>query len=352
MWTEHPWWGVGPAHFDTRFRNYRPEGVQLTPDRTHNDYLNTLADWGVVGTALVSAAWLLLGLGVYETWRSRRLAASDIGGKSTSNKYAFVLGGSLGLIAILAHSVVDFNMHIPANAILAITLMALLSSHLRFATDRYWFRARLWIKAAASIVLVAGAAYIGTQAVRRATEFVWLQRAQRSPSFSPQQVSALKKAIAIEPKNAQTAYALGQALQRQSQEGGEYYQGQAGVDYRQLAKEAMDWFEKAMALNRWDSRSYAGYGWCLDWLDRSAEASAYFTKAEELDPNNYYNLNAIGLHYVHLGDYAAAKPWFERSARLEWRGNDIAVNYIALLESRLLEGATNDLRGRLNLPAQ
>jgi len=44
LWRENPWWGVGPDHFDARFGAYRPEGVQLSPDRAHNDYLNTLTD--------------------------------------------------------------------------------------------------------------------------------------------------------------------------------------------------------------------------------------------------------------------------------------------------------------------
>ena len=47
MWRDHFWWGVGPAHYDYRFREYRPESIQLSPDRAHNDYLNLLADWGV-----------------------------------------------------------------------------------------------------------------------------------------------------------------------------------------------------------------------------------------------------------------------------------------------------------------
>jgi len=64
MWKDHPWWGVGPGHFNTRFRAYRPEGIQMSPEYTHNDYLNTLADWGAVGTTIVAGAWLLLGIGV------------------------------------------------------------------------------------------------------------------------------------------------------------------------------------------------------------------------------------------------------------------------------------------------
>src|SRR5205085_9120572 len=129
------------------------EGIQLSPEYTHNDYLNTLADWGAVGTGLVAAAWLLWALGVCQTWSSVRLSSGDLGGKSGSNKFAFVFGASVGLFAILVHSVVDFNMHIPANAILAVTLMALVSSHLRFATESYWFRARLGFKVAATVLV-------------------------------------------------------------------------------------------------------------------------------------------------------------------------------------------------------
>jgi len=118
VWQENIWWGSGPAHFDYRFRQHRPEAVQLSPDRVHNDILNALADLGIVGTGLIAAAWSLLALGVYKTWRAVK-GGADIGGKGTSNKFALVLGSSVGLTAILIHSLVDFNMHIPANAIMA-----------------------------------------------------------------------------------------------------------------------------------------------------------------------------------------------------------------------------------------
>jgi hypothetical protein len=52
---------------------------------------------------------------------------------------------------------------------------------------------------------------------------------------------------------------------------------------------------------------------------------------------------------VQLGDYAAAKPWFERSLRLSPRDNPIARNYVTLCVARLQETATNDIAGRLNL---
>ena len=350
MWQDHPWLGVGPAHFDARFPAYRPEGVQLSPVRIHNDYLNTLVDWGLLGTGLVACAWGLLAYGLAKTWRHVRITAAHIGGKTGSNKFAFVLGASLGLVAILVHSAVDFNMHIPANAILVVTLMALLSGHLRFATDRWWFRVRVPAQLVVSLVLLAGAVYLVPQAWRQATEFVWLQRAEQAPLYSKRQIDLLKRAAAIEPTNSKTTFAIAEALSRESQEGGEYYEGQEGVTYRQLAQWAIDWYQRGAKLNPYDSRNYAGIGWCLDQLDRTAESAPYFNRAEELDPNNYFNVNNIGLHYVDLGDYAAARPWFDRSLRLEWKNNSIPRTYLPIVNQRLLEAATNQLNAALSRP--
>jgi O-antigen ligase len=343
MWREHVWWGVGPSHFDYRFRQYRPEAIQLRPDRAHNDYLNTLTDWGVAGVVLVASAWVLLGLGVLKTWRFVRSTPRDLGEKKNSNKFAFVLGASAGLAAILVHSAVDFNMHIPANALVAVALMALLASHLRFATERYWLGLGAPFKALASLVVLAGLVYLGWQGGRQAMETVWLQRASLADFQSPAQVAAFKRAFAAEPRNAETALAIGEALRTQS--------GDGAANYRELAAEAMTWFERSLALNRYDPRPYLGYGGCLDWLDRKSESGPWFSRAEELDPNGYFTVAKIGMHYVDLEDYAAARPWFERSlSLLKKEDNEIAQNYLEISQRRLLEGATNDLLHRLEAP--
>jgi O-antigen ligase len=349
LWQENLWWGAGPAHFDPRFHAYRPEGVQLSPERAHNDYLNTLADWGLVGTVLVASAWVLLGFGVAGTWSSIRLSSGDLGGKSGSNKFAFVVGASGGLVAILFHSLVDFNMHIPANAILVVTLMALISGHLRFATERWWSRMGLTGKALISVVMLAGVSYLALQAWVQVSEFLWIERAKQMAASSVDRIAMLKRAHAVDPMNPETTYRIAQAYQQESQEGSAFYSGQEGVNYQRLAEQAMDWYQRGMKLNRWDSRNYTGYGWCLDWLDRGMESPQYFAKAEELDPNSYFTLNRIGLHYVQSGDYAAAKPWFERSLRMEWKENPVARNYLQISNLRLLETATNVLEAGKNL---
>jgi O-antigen ligase len=350
LWEENRWWGIGPGHFDYRFRQVRPESVQLQPERAHNDFLNTLADWGIAGAALIAVSIAFLMLGVLKTWRHVRRSPTDLGDNRHSNKFAFLTGGACGLVAIFLHSAVDFNMHIPANAILATTWAALLSAHLRFATDGHWHSTRPWMRFAGSVALALGVLYLGGQSWQRGAEWCWLRRAARSPRHSPQQANFLTKAFRIEGKNFETAYRIGEAFRRQSQSGGQEYPELEGENYISLANRAMEWYQRAMKLNPWHAYSCLGYGWCLDWLERKEESPPYFARAEELDPNGYFTVANIGVHYVEAGDLAGARPWFERSLRLEPQENHIARNYLALVNTRLLQAATNEIGARLASP--
>jgi tetratricopeptide (TPR) repeat protein len=143
--------------------------------------------------------------------------------------------------------------------------------------------------------------------------------------------------------NAETAYAIGDAYRVQSSEGGK--------NYRELVEQAREWFGRSIKLNPWRGDGYAGCGWCLDWLGRTAESGKYFERAAELEPNGYFMAANIGRHYVEAGDFAAAKPWFERSLSLD-RDNPVARNYLQIVNSRMQEAATNEMSARLNFPSQ
>jgi O-antigen ligase len=338
LWRENPWWGIGPAHFDYRFGKYRPELIQKSPDRVHNDYLNTLTDFGIVGIALVLAAVITVFACAIWTWRYVRGSPNTLG-EHRSNKLALVLGACIGLVAILIHSFMDFNMHIPANALIAVLLMALLSCYIRFATERYWFTARIVPKTLLTLALVCGLVYLGSQAARSAQESLWLMRAELSKPESAEQIAALKNALAVEPKNFETARALGEAFRAKS------WPYNAG--YKDDTEEAMKCFKRAIELNPYDDSSYLHYGMCLDHLDQHAEAFAYFDRANRMDPNSYFNNAYMGWHYAQVGDYAAAREWLLRSHMLEWQNNLVADTYLKIAENNLLEGATNDLAAQL-----
>ena len=338
LWRENPWWGDGPAHFNYRFGKYRPALIQLSPDRTHNDYVNTLTDYGIVGLALIVIAVIIVFACAIWTWRYVRGSPNTLG-EHRSNKLSLVLGASIGLVAILIHSFMDFNMHIPADALIAVTLMALLTSYVRFATERYWFTARLLPKTLLTLALAGGLIYLGSQAARSAQESIWLMRAEKSETNSSAQIAALEKAFSVEPKNFQTARNLGEVFRQKSWP---YNDG-----YKEDTREAMKWFNRSIELNPYDDSSYLRYGMCLDHLDEHAQAFAYFDRANRMDPNSYFNNAYMGWHYVQVGDYAAAREWLQRSRILEWQNNPIAETYLKIAEDNLLEVAANDLASKL-----
>jgi tetratricopeptide (TPR) repeat protein len=224
-------------------------------------------------------------------------------------------------------------------------LMALLSGNMRFATDKYWLTTRRGVRLGATLALATACGYLGWQGWRRANEFFWLHRAEQLQASPPVSASALAamlgKAFAAEPKNAETAWQIGEAWRIQSWQGGE--------DYAALAAKAMTWFDRSRRLNPFDGYGWLRYGMCLDWVGRHQEAEPCFNQADALDPNGYFTAAWIGWHYVQVYDYAAAKVWFERSLRLEGKANInvIADRYLPIVTRKLVE----DAAGTTMLPA-
>ncbi|HVY70312.1 MAG TPA: O-antigen ligase family protein [Verrucomicrobiae bacterium] len=365
MWKDNPWTGVGPGHFDYRFRQYRRPDYQFRPLRAHNDYLNTLADWGVAGAAIIGTALGFLIFGITRTWKFVQ-RSNDLSSR-TSNRASFVLGVTASLAAILAHSFFDFNMNIPANAILTIALMALATVHLRFASEKYWVTPGVLLRLALTLILGAGGWYLAAQGVQRGREVAVLSRADQAERATQREIraiaqaykadpvdfdkaeklgtqlhqdaermrSALKEANAGEPANFETTYRLGEAIRATGW-------GQLEKE-KQALTEAMEWYQRGMKLNPWDPYNYLRAGMCLDQLGDHKGAQPMYDRAQELDPEGYFTLAHIGWHYVQLGDYAKAKPWFEKSLKLKIHdgldGNPVAYTYLKIVNERLAEEA-------------
>jgi O-antigen ligase len=331
MWKTQPWWGVGPDHFDYRYGRYREpvDRTQGRPGRAHNDYVNTLADYGAVGLALVL---LPIGFGawsVVRSWPHLQRAGNDFGERK-SNRAAIVLGASAGLLALLVHSFFDFNMHIPSNAFLAATLLAVISAHLRFATERYWFTARWPLAIGATITLVAVLYGITPPAITRTRELVLLHQAEKLRDGAPEKIALLKRAFALQPKNFQTAFAIGEQLRALAWTGGE--------DNQERAREALEWFRRDVVLNKWDVNAFIRAGMCLDWLGKHDEAAPYFKHALELDPNHYYVRAMMGWHEFQIEHYKEAGDWMRQSLFIFSADNPVARTYITIIEKMEAEG--------------
>ncbi len=101
---DYPLTGAGMGGFQTAFLKYKALEGQFVVDYAHNDYLQGLAELGVIGFLMPV---LMVGLVVK---RSVRIAAQ-------ASEMRWVAVGCLGsVVALLIHSAVDFNLYTPANA--------------------------------------------------------------------------------------------------------------------------------------------------------------------------------------------------------------------------------------------
>lgn len=114
MALDHPAVGVGAGSFEGAFpRYYSARGVLV--DHAHCDWAQLLAELGVVGwTALLVGVALL----AREVWRA---APSD----EPLERRALSRAALLGVAPLLVHSLVDFNLRIPANALWAAVLLGI-----------------------------------------------------------------------------------------------------------------------------------------------------------------------------------------------------------------------------------
>jgi O-antigen ligase len=107
----HPVAGVGPGRAVLRWIG--PDGFHLTARYAHNEYLQTLAELGVVGLALL--AGLLFSIG-RDVWTARPPATAS------RELWAGVVAG---LVALTVHSAFDFLWHIPAIPVVAAALVGI-----------------------------------------------------------------------------------------------------------------------------------------------------------------------------------------------------------------------------------
>ncbi|MBE0618972.1 MAG: O-antigen ligase family protein [Burkholderiales bacterium] len=114
MWKDYPVFGSGLGSFPVVFPRYSAEGTLVSYTHAHNDYLEIGAETGVVGL-------LLLGLMVLMSFAAA-LRAQYLRVDPLMRGLSFA--SMMGILALMIHSFVDFNLQIPANALTFMLLLA------------------------------------------------------------------------------------------------------------------------------------------------------------------------------------------------------------------------------------
>ncbi|MCU1270549.1 MAG: O-antigen polymerase [Acidobacteriaceae bacterium] len=117
-------WGQGTfADVYPRFRSFYTDSLV---NAAHNDFLQVLAETGILGFGIL--IWFLVRV-LRPALRKSHKWPSNLNG-------AVSVAAILGISGILVHSLVDFNMQVPANAALFYSLCTVASMEPRFRTHR------------------------------------------------------------------------------------------------------------------------------------------------------------------------------------------------------------------------
>ena len=123
-------WGAGWGSYGAVFPRFQPVAIDGYAEHAHADYAQMLFEGGIFSLVLAAAfLWLATGRAVLLVRTASRNAELN------AEAMAAALCG-LGLLGLLVHSLVEFNMHIPANAIVGALLAGAYLRPLRAPSSR------------------------------------------------------------------------------------------------------------------------------------------------------------------------------------------------------------------------
>jgi O-antigen ligase len=112
---DFPVFGTGWGAFGSVFPLYQTRHAALRFEHPENEYIEVLAETGGAGLVLLLAAVAALSWKLVRRWRDRH----------NTFVVCFGVGGFAAFTAIAVHSLTDFNMRVPANALLMTVIVAL-----------------------------------------------------------------------------------------------------------------------------------------------------------------------------------------------------------------------------------
>ena len=297
QWQLKPLIGTGSATYLYYGRYFREESVQRDPVYVHSDYLQLLAEYGIigaVGVGLLIVAHLRNGGRAFARLGPKRVAVSQ---RLFSNGLALNIGALAALAAYAVHEALDFNLHIPANALLMAFVFGILANdgvtRNREVPPVSW-PGMLWRVAFAGLSLL-----LLVESARLLPGEYWAERARTAVRDEQPGVGIVNatRGLRFDPANPQLYYYLGSARLQLGDSAGH---PDAAASYYGDAVAA---FEKARELAPLDTIYALELATTLDLAGRFEEAEWRFHEAMKLDPKS----DSLRRYYEgHLKQWTAA----------------------------------------------
>ena len=288
-----PWTGVGSGAYLYYGRHFRDPSVQNDAQHVHSDYLELLAEYGLIGAAIMAVflgTHLTCGGMAVSSLIRLRLKPARL---TQSNEMALLVGVLSSFAALLAHSVIDFNLHIPGNTIVCAFLFGILANPRSAAPDEV-LRGRWsgeWLRAwGPTFAVVLGMLCIPKI---QAEYYGELARVAVRDEVNNQAVRYAELAIKLDPRNFRNYYYLGEGRHNLAM------LEKNPVQQRKLHIEAARAFTQGISYFPGDIQLLLKLGRTLDNLQQFAEADLIYRQAVLADPN-FGNVYAYYGHHFYI----------------------------------------------------
>ncbi|MFQ3670037.1 MAG: O-antigen ligase family protein [Verrucomicrobiia bacterium] len=306
MFLQAPWIGYGPATFDFVHQRFHGPEFQSRAYYTHNDYLNTLCDYGLVGLALV------LGFVGLLAWSFRPPPES----KSTARQTDLAALGYAVLAASLVHALVDFNFHLPACALTFFVISGLASSrthrqqrpHICLPGNPIFILASIAAAAWMTTTILPaqrawnllpysdeGLAELSEERIRILANRITAADPLAGPLFARLGDAARHRLAAADER----VNALRQAIARHQAHPDDLEQ--PALEQQRLGDLALKLYAQAARLNPLDDTLTVKQGIVLDLMGRPEEAYLAYSRARQNQPHNRFFTFVFGYHYLRSG---------------------------------------------------
>ena len=305
-----PVWGTGAGTYLHYGRVFRREIVQNDPIHAHSDYLELLAEYGIAGGCV-----MLLFLGAHlraGLCRLTYILRTELGDladyqPARSHELALAIGALSAVAAYLAHSVVDFNLHIPGHGMIFGFVFGILTSPR--GDDRPDSpRAEMAVRFA----LPAIGIWLAVLGLGKFTAEFWSEsarQAMRARRF-PEAIAHAARALARERRNPDLYFYNGEAHR------GLAKQVRDGSEKKRLLNAALVSYKASLAIFPFDEHVLIRQAQTLDASGRFAEAGEVYQKAIEQDPKLGKLRGYYAQHLYLVGRNEEAEKQLEEGARL------------------------------------
>ena len=320
MFGDYKLTGIGVGNFQNAYPKYQAdEDKNVFVRHAHNDWAQFLAEAGVTGFCLLVAGIFYYVYRTIRLWRKR------------SDPFAICLGiAPLAVITAMAiHSYSDFNLHIPANCLMLVAIMAIGYSalhlerhHGRDKTLNRYHTIPLKYKGIFTLLLVLGLIiWPGFWTIRHFMAEVYCNTVTNSTLNRDQSppLEEIKKAIEWDRWNAQYWYKRARELMRiRNTEIGNLEADDE--DRRKCQMDIIRTLEEAVRLNSFKAGYHIRLGWeyCYMWKDPDYRNRWLPAADISMDRAAYFAGEKTPYLHIHLGNYWVFRSKTINPAQPDW----------------------------------